>query len=100
MSEPTVGLRAVNTALESYEILQSAGIRSETSTQATAGAPAVAWYPAAPWSEGPGAFSGSAAVDQILLLDLESDLRRVVVSLGAVVDRHDETFGVRETARY
>ena len=36
---------------------------------------------------------------QVLLVDLEPDLRRVVVPLGAVVDRHDEALGVRETGR-
>ena len=33
---------------------------------------------------------------QVLLVDLEPDLRRVVVPFGAVVDRHDEALGVRE----
>ena len=36
---------------------------------------------------------------QVLLVDLEPDLRRVVVPLGAVVDRHDEALGVRDTGR-
>ena len=35
---------------------------------------------------------------QVLLVDLEPDLRRVVVPFGAVVDRHDEALGVREAA--
>ena len=35
---------------------------------------------------------------QVLLVDLEPDLRRVVVPLGAVVDRDDEALGVREPA--
>ena len=37
---------------------------------------------------------------QVLLVDLEPDLRRVVVPLGAVVDRDDEALGVREVARH
>ena len=35
---------------------------------------------------------------QILLGDLEPDLRRVVVSFGAIVDRHDGALGLREPA--
>jgi hypothetical protein len=35
---------------------------------------------------------------QVRRVDLEPDLRRVVVPLGAVVDRDDEALGVREPA--
>ena len=35
---------------------------------------------------------------QVLLVDLEPDLRRIVVPLGAIVDRHDEALGLREPA--
>jgi hypothetical protein len=73
LSEPTVGLRAVNAALESYEILQSAGIRSESSPQGTLGGTTVSWYPAEPWSE-PAAFSQATAIDEVLLLDLGAEI--------------------------
>src|SRR5260221_690543 len=35
---------------------------------------------------------------QVLLVNLEPDFRGVVVSCGAVVDRHHEALGLRETA--
>jgi hypothetical protein len=73
LSEPTVGLRAVNAALESYEILQSAGIRSESSPQGTSGGTTVSWYPAEPWSE-PATFSQATAIDEVLLLDLGAEI--------------------------
>ena len=73
MPEPTVGLRAANAVLESYEILQSAGVRSVSGPPGTSGGTTVSWYPAEPWSE-PAAFSQARAIDEVLLLDLGAEL--------------------------